>query len=362
MSTRFATYLFAVKNSVCAVFLARSPWTVFNFDLHPPDRGNNRCVFDNRERFDLVSSVFSILRGSPVPLDIVKTETASSAIHYSFLGTVYGLVSDIDVDSEKYRYMGDMRFTMMAIRKITKRQCFTGKVWYLPPDDVDCRDPPEQGRCDYMDNDDLKSHQSGGEIDTSLSNVRIDGEPSTNGIEHACDKNHTKSHQPGGDTVTDVKVGDDLSGHGIESLCTRLPENGTVTSCPVNKYLPADGERISEVWKCVEGTFIGWAFVTLSHIGKGAYVVPGAELGDGVIYGMYFTDEMTRRNLLDVLGKVESGEYIDIRGVSMIKAKAYRFEPSPTAASKVMTIDGELVEFGPVQGEVFKGLGRVRCR
>ena len=266
----------------------------------------------------MTSSVFTILRGSPVPLDIVKVEIADSSIHYSFLGIAYGIIADVDVDSERYRYIGDLRFTLMGLKKIMQRQCFSGKVWYLPLNEAD---------------------YTAGKGGAGPDNVE------SNGLVHKSGSNTLPSKNGCGDGVETVSKG---------------KGNGTWQDSMV--HLPNIQEPLPGTWQYIEGDFISWMFTTLSHVGRDACIAPEAELGGGVIYGVYLTSEMTRKNLLDVLTTLAVGEHVNIPGVHVIKARAIRFEPSPLAPSKNMTIDGEIIDFGMIQGEIYKGLGRVRCR
>lgn len=220
-----------------------------------------------------------------------------------------GLVADIDIESEKYRYMGDVRFSYMGFKRIMKRRYFTGKVWYLPLED-------EQLSTNSHDEQKTDSPQSCDDNPLSVSSVSIKKQ--------------------------------------------NLESDACGSSIP-NVHLPSIGESISTSWKSIEGRFIGWSFVTLSHIGKDCHLIPNAPLGDGVIYCCYLAGDMSRKNLFDVFDSVVKGEHMSVEGMHLIKARAFRCEPYITS-SKIITIDGEQVHYGTIQGEVYKGLGRVICR
>lgn len=246
----------------------------------------------------------------------MKAETSKSEIHYSILGIVQGLVADIDIESEKYRYLGDARFTIMSMKMMMELRCFSGKVWYLPLEDYD-----------YTD-------------------IQVSQIPSC-----SCGVKESKSHQSnGGKTVT---------------VCDGTPKEKsptfpTLKSGIPNMLLPDMQDPLPDSWKCIEGSFVGWSFVTLSHIGKDIHFVPGAELGGGVIYGAHITDEITRKEVINIFKKVKLGKHVNVNGFHVIKARAFRLEPH-SSSSKIITIDGELVEYGKIQAEIYKGLGRVRC-
>jgi len=47
----------------------------------------------------------------------------------------------------------------------------------------------------------------------------------------------------------------------------------------------------------------------------------------------------------------DSGGHVDLPGVEMIPVKAFRIEPEPNDRGH-MTLDGEEVEYGPIQAEI----------
>ena len=53
-----------------------------------------------------------------VPMDLVAIDTSTGQRLYSFLSVGWGLIADVDIDSEKYRSIGNARFALMALVKI----------------------------------------------------------------------------------------------------------------------------------------------------------------------------------------------------------------------------------------------------
>ena len=66
----------------------------------------------------ILHAAFVVVKHDVVPMDLVAIDTAAGQRLYSFLSVGWGLISDVDIESEKYRSMGNARFTMMAIVKI----------------------------------------------------------------------------------------------------------------------------------------------------------------------------------------------------------------------------------------------------
>ena len=62
-------------------------------------------------------STFILIKHKIVPMDLVLIEQPKSRV-YSFLSVTWGLLADIDYESEKFRAIGEARFTLQAIRRI----------------------------------------------------------------------------------------------------------------------------------------------------------------------------------------------------------------------------------------------------
>jgi len=73
-----------------------------------------------RESIDtdvVLHSTFILIKHRVIPMDLVLVEQPSSR-SFSFLSVSWGLLADIDYESEKYRAIGEARFTLQAIKRI----------------------------------------------------------------------------------------------------------------------------------------------------------------------------------------------------------------------------------------------------
>lgn len=102
-------------------------------------------------------------------------------------------------------------------------------------------------------------------------------------------------------------------------------------------------------WTVIEGDFIFVWILQTSHCSASIYSAPGASLDDGVftiIVGRTFS----RWEMLQVLLSIDTGSHMDNPRCEVYKAHAYRLEPATTEG--IYTLDGEVVEYGPIQGVV----------
>lgn len=60
------------------------------------------------------------------PMDLVAVDLASGKRLYSFLSMGWGMIADVDIESEKYRSLGNTRFTLGAVIRIVGNRlaCF----------------------------------------------------------------------------------------------------------------------------------------------------------------------------------------------------------------------------------------------
>ncbi|XP_041364343.1 sphingosine kinase 2-like [Gigantopelta aegis] len=103
----------------------------------PGGSGNALCCSINYsagEPVDLhivLHSTFILIKHRIIPMDLVFVQTPSSRI-FSFLSVTWGMMADIDYESEKYRAIGEARFTVGALKRIMNLRTYKGRFSFLP--------------------------------------------------------------------------------------------------------------------------------------------------------------------------------------------------------------------------------------
>lgn len=95
-----------------------------------------------------------------------------------------------------------------------------------------------------------------------------------------------------------------------------------------------------------------------THLGQDCFFAPRAKLADGVIWLLIIRAGITRANLFQFLLGLSTGTHLALAGVEMIPVKAFRIEPAESTGGH-LTVDGEDVDYGPLQAEVFQSLATV---
>ncbi|XP_038567221.1 sphingosine kinase 2 [Micropterus salmoides] len=89
----------------------------------------------------LLNCCFLLCRGGVRPMDVVSVTTSPSPNSrpaaprrlFSFLSVAWGFVSDVDIESERYRGLGSARFTLGTLVRIASLRSYKGRLSYLPP-------------------------------------------------------------------------------------------------------------------------------------------------------------------------------------------------------------------------------------
>lgn len=74
-----------------------------------------------------LAAALSAVRNQHTPMDLVRIETKSQ-IMFSFLSCGWGLLSDIDIESERLRAIGGQRFTVWSLARLLTLRTYGGKV------------------------------------------------------------------------------------------------------------------------------------------------------------------------------------------------------------------------------------------
>ncbi|KAA0052712.1 hypothetical protein IC582_017926 [Cucumis melo] len=92
------------------------------------------------------NATLAIVRGHKCSLD-VATISQGEAKHFTVLMLAWGLVADIDIESEKYRWMGSARLDIYALQRIISLRHYRGGVSFVPAPGFE--DYGEPTRYDY---------------------------------------------------------------------------------------------------------------------------------------------------------------------------------------------------------------------
>jgi len=117
----------------------------------------------------------------------------------------------------------------------------------------------------------------------------------------------------------------------------------------------------SDLWVTEEGSYHGVMITNVPYIATDFLAAPNTQIDDNQLCLIIFRGYMTQKNLLKTLIKIEKGKHIGIPGIEIIPVNAVRIEPleNDKNSKGMMTVDGELIESGPLQCHIMQNAAKV---
>ncbi|KAG7327009.1 hypothetical protein KOW79_010410 [Hemibagrus wyckioides] len=271
----------------------------------------------------LVSCGFMLCKGLVSHLDLTSVCLASNQHLFSFLSLAWGFVADVDIESEKYRHVGAARFTMGTLVRLTSLRIYKGKLAYLPAEESQALPSTSSSTMSLTDGSNSSS------VHSRNSNCQ------NHHLHNSCNSNN--AHKPIWTNETPV----------------------TMRGPPDSLLVPLD-QPVPTHWTVVkEEDFVLVMAVYQSHLAEDLIAAPASRLEDGIIHLIYVKAGISRQALLRLFLAMEKGTHLNTNCpfVVYVKVRALRLEPySPKGT---ITVDGEVVEYGPVQAQVHGRLARI---
>ncbi|GMF44400.1 unnamed protein product [Phytophthora fragariaefolia] len=292
--------------------LYESTWgrlSVAPIGIIPGGSGNglaHSIAHQSKEKGKPVNAAFILAKGLPHDLDITSVRNGKETT-YSFLSLEWASIADVDIESEKLRMLGGLRFTVAFVNQLVfQRPEYPGKIWYL--DEGENEEPPH-----YFETHDPNSSER---PKMDLFDGEHQGPPETSGPEDARDEE------------TADKAGQ------------------------AEKQVTNGGK-----WKELGGHFrIVWV-MNVSHAASDALIAPGAEFDDGYNYITFMDGAHPRKDLLAMMLAIETGDHMDKKGVQQVRTRAFKLVPE--RSTDLMCVDGEVVDGPYLEAQVHRGMARI---
>ncbi|KPP61212.1 hypothetical protein Z043_120715 [Scleropages formosus] len=238
----------------------------------------------------LVSCGFLLCKGLVSRLDLVSVSLASGLRLFSFLSLAWGFVADVDIESEKYRYVGAARFTGHA-----------------------------PGFCSSLFCQKKASADQG----------------AAHTFRNSCNSNNA-------------------------TKASRSEAPPAASGGPADSLLVPLEQPVPSHWTVVkEEDFVLVLAMYQSHLAEDLLAAPGASLEDGVMHLFYVKAGISRAALLRLFLAMEKGVHLAAGCPDLVYVKVLALRLEPLTPKGVITVDGEVVEYGPVQAQVHSGLARL---
>lgn len=274
----------------------------------------------------LVSCGFLLCKGLVSHMDLVSVQLGSGSRVFSFLSLAWGFVADVDIESEKYRRVGGARFTFGTLVRLASLRVYRGRLAYLPASLDNCKEQPNlQTSCAWPVS---KTYSFSNENGCAISE------------QNSCHSNNS------------VKVTRRENGHHRNSSQT--------PTGPRDSLLPPLYQPVPSSWITVpEEDFVLVLAMYQSYLSEDLLAAPDSTLDDGLIHLFYVRAGISRGALLRLFLAMEKGTHTTTNCPHLVHAKVRALRLEPHSPKGILTVDGEAVEYGPVQAEVHRGLARL---
>lgn len=214
---------------------------------------------------------------------------------------------------------------------------------------IDCHGMGDCETCDSTFGDRLALETNGTNGTPNIPyRPRLDSWHSANSRKSAYYSTTDSIYQSVADQVSEYGSQDDPDAH-----------TANQTYGPASK-IPALTAPVPSDWTIETGEFIMVHASYQTHISSDCHIAPLSQLNDGIMWMLVIRAGASRQEIFKFLISLSSGTHIPTtpnQYIEMIPVTAFRIEPAGTQGH--YTVDGERIEYGPIQAEIFSGIAQV---
>ncbi|PQQ07253.1 sphingosine kinase 1-like isoform X1 [Prunus yedoensis var. nudiflora] len=231
------------------------------------------------------NAILAIIRGNKRSLD-VATIWQGKTKFFSVLMLAWGLVADVDIESEKYRWMGSARLDFYAVQRIVHLRQYNGSISFVPAPGFEAYGEP-----------------------TSYNNI---SEPT----------NHHNKCGPSQEEPVNIRQ------HGYEGPDINL-------------------ENMD--WRTISGPFVSVWLHNVPWGSEDTKAAPDAKFSDGYL-DVIIMRACPKLSLLSLMSGLSTGSHVNSPYVKYFKVKALILEPGPLTEDPtkggIIDSDGEVLARG----------------
>nr|UVW99765.1 sphingosine kinase [Sogatella furcifera] len=299
-------------------------------------------------------STLNVVRGIAAPMDLVRVQTESQ-VYFSFLSIGWGLLSDIDVESERLRAIGSQRFTVWSVARLIGLRTYKGRLSFvrIPADRLPISRNGSSSflsrsisECIDVNSSMYPSNSFGDCLNLETSSEVTDCMRRRDSFYSVASRRSTYLSAAGSSYQSLVDAPAASRSPRIYGPASRLP--------PLTHPLPLD------TWEVFSGEFVMVHAVYQSHIAADCLFAPDSRLSDGVIWLCVIKAGISRAHLLQFLLGLSTGAHLNIAQAEFIPVSAFRLEPQSNTS--LITVDGERINDTSLQAEIIPGMANVLAR
>uniref|UniRef100_A0A0E0LM81 DAGKc domain-containing protein n=1 Tax=Oryza punctata TaxID=4537 RepID=A0A0E0LM81_ORYPU len=223
--------------------------------------------------------------GHKRPLDVTSVVQGKTRF-FSVLMLTWGLVADIDIESEKYRWMGSARLDFYSLLRVVSLRRYNGRVLFVP----------------------APGYEGFGDLVEQISSCKSNG--------------------------ASTGVQEDKSNDFNDETCA---------------YTGPSIDEADHEWRSLDGPFVSVWVSGVPFASENVMTAPEAKFGDGYL-DVAIIKDCPRSALAGLMFQMKDGSYVKSPYVVYFKVKALRIEPGMRVGSStkggIIDSDGEVIARG----------------
>eukprot|EP00899_Mesostigma_viride_P001425 jgi/Mesvir1/11283/Mv01077-RA.1 len=285
----------------------------------------------NGEPCDPLHAAVCIARGATQALDVYTVSQGDKRFH-GVLGMTWALIADIDIESERFRFLGELRFTLQSIPRLLNLRRYNGSVHFISEKDM----PPFSAQS--PDAPPLSQEGIGLAVDPSSRPSSAFGRSSTPTPPCSAAERENASLLLGG--LEEIAINDGQPVKGAERG-VGVGGGSSRQGMPPVVLPPPESDK----WTKVEAPFTVFWLKNLPWDTESAMAAPKAQLADGCL-DLILVGDTSRPKMIQMALGIDAGTHINHDIVHYHKVRAVRLLPGTIVGQSTrgrIVVDGEQI-------------------
>ncbi|KAJ2055836.1 hypothetical protein GGI17_006494 [Coemansia sp. S146] len=298
-------------------FLRRSDWPKFkSLPLGAIPAGTGNGLAKSLDCLWPEQAAVAVVKAQSRPLDIMSAALASGRTEYCFLSMTWGLIADIDIESERMRWAGPARLDLYGTIRLMSLRYYGGRLHYLPAIDHE----PNNG-------------ENGAESQHAAESPGLMRNDNGCSVSNLADRTNQGLDEPWGlpapsfssplvrrDSPKLQPTRSSLSPN-IQPAVTLHP---TLTA---GIQLPITQGSLPPRWKTVEGPFAQVIATNVPWLSASFLACQRARISDGTI-DLIYSGAVSKWQILPYISSSTRDNFMNTDGVQHAKVRAFILEPT----------------------------------
>jgi sphingosine kinase len=274
----------------------------------------------------------NLVDGIPRPMDMSCIQTSAGTPYISFLSFSWGFGAEVDIESEKIRFLGGARFTVWTLYSLMKMGSSRARISYKPIKTIKT-ESAETASSSFRRN-----------------RKRLEESETSSGT--------NTSDDTGIDDISTINLHDDLNKFPLsEEVSKTLGYSNKLQDILHAPSICTDVSSLDE-WSVIDDSFVMVMILSKPWIAKDICMAPQFEgMDDGVMWLLMIREGISRSRMLRIMMGFRDGSHTNFPEAEMIPVTAVRMEP--IGEKGTMVVDGEQIESGTIQAEILPSFANI---